>query len=145
MASSFTGPHKGDYGGRFNYCCTSTNEGINDHKSFDQIWSHPSHVSSWQSPWSLDYSKISLWVYMNSKATHVQEQVLQIDHARWNKHVRFFVHYKGSFGLDCRSKRCYQGWKCGTNSIECFTKILQEFCTRNVHSRNSSKLWSIDL
>ncbi len=34
MASNFTKPHKGDHGGRFNYCYTTTDEGINDHKSF---------------------------------------------------------------------------------------------------------------
>jgi hypothetical protein len=66
------------------------------------------HLSSWQSPWSLDYIERFLRVCKNSNVIHVQEQVSQTDHARWNKLI---VYCKGSFGLDCKSRRCYQGVK----------------------------------
>jgi hypothetical protein len=68
-------------------------------------WSYPSHLSFWQSPWSLDYIERSLWVYRNNNVIHVQEQT---DHARWNNLI---VYCKRSFGLDCKSRRWYQGVK----------------------------------
>ncbi len=107
-----------------------------------EVIPHISHLDNPHEVWTIlkylyESTRIVKWLMFRNKFYKLimQDETNMLD----------FVHYKGSFGLDCRNRRCYQGWKCGTYTIECFTKILQDFHTKNVHSRNFSKLWSIDL